>query len=256
MNVSTEMMLPGLAMRSSIIWNSLLASLTDPEGVDISKLALSSVRLPKLSLVSTSLPERVIALTAASSQKWWIEDILKSGYDFTVLDDQSVAAAKIKDGKLMIGLGGYSVVVMPHVSVTSLEALSKLADFKAAGGKIIWLDCTPSLCSDQRDAEEYKAVLKKLGAKVTADLKELSKLCKIPMNARPKSGVFITEYKREDDGKRIVYLANCTNSVKTVNLGDGCGKYYIYDPYDCTVKEAEGQSTVAVPKYRAILIVN
>ncbi len=183
-------------------------------------------------------------------------EILKSGYDFTVLDDQSVAAAKIKDGKLVIGLGEYSVVVMPRVSVTSLAALSKLADFKAAGGTVIWLDCTPSLCSDQRDAEEYKAVLKKLGAKVTADLKELSKLCKIPMNAKPKSGVFITEYKREDDGKRIVYLANCTNSVKTVNLGDGCGKYYIYDPYDCTVKEAEGQSTVAVPKYRAILIVN
>ena len=67
MNVSTEMMLPGFAMRSSIIWNSLFASLTEPEGVDISKLALSSVRLPQLSLVSTSLPERVMALTAARS---------------------------------------------------------------------------------------------------------------------------------------------------------------------------------------------
>ena len=184
-------------------------------------------------------------------------EMLKGGYDFTVLDDQSVAGSKIKDGKMTVGLGSYSVIVMPHVSTMSLEAAEKLAEFKAAGGKIIWLDCTPALCTEQKNAERFKAAVSKIkGTVFTGKIAdELSKYVKIPMNARLKSGVFITEYVRTDDGKRIVYLANSTNSIKTITLGEGCGKYYIYDPYDCTVTEENGQTTVKVPKYRAILIV-
>ena len=184
-------------------------------------------------------------------------EMLKGGYDFTVLDDQSVSAAKIKDGKMTVGLGEYSVIVMPHVSVMSLQAAEKLAQFKAAGGVIIWLDCTPTLCTENKDAAQFKTAISKIkGAVFTGKIAdELSKYAKIPMDAKLKSGVFITEYKRTDDGKRIVYLSNSTNSVKTVNLGGGYGKYYIYDPYDCTVTEASGQTAVKVPKYRAVLIV-
>ena len=184
-------------------------------------------------------------------------EMLKGGYDFTVLDDQSVAAAEIKDGKMYVGLGEYSVLVMPDVSVLSLHAAEKLAEFKAAGGKIIWLGCTPAMCTERNGTEQFKTVISKIkGAVFTGKIAdELSKYAKIPMDAKLKSGVFITEYKRTDDGKMIVYLANSSNSVKAVNLGDGYDKYYIYDPYDCTVTEASGQTTVAVPKYRAVLIV-
>ncbi len=185
-------------------------------------------------------------------------EILKSGFDFTVIDDQSVSAAQVKDGKIKIGFGEYSVIIMPYVDVLSLEAAEKLAEFKKAGGIIIWTDTQPSMCSDQRNEEEFKTVMKSLKSGITgADIgAELSKYCARPMNASVKSGVFISEYKREDDGKTVVYIANSSNSVKSINVGgQGYGKYYIYDPYDCTVTEAEGQSAVRVEKYRCVLII-
>lgn len=183
-------------------------------------------------------------------------DILCAGFDFTVIDAQSVAASEIKDGRMKAGLGSYSVIVMPHVSVISCDALEKLLDFESSGGKIIWLECTPKTCDSLNDAERFAAARSRLSASTSKDpVEKIREYCGVPMNARIKSGVFISEYKRKDDGKTVVYLANSTNSVKSVTLGDGYGKFLIYDPYDCTVTGSEGQTAVKVEKYRAVLII-
>ena len=184
-------------------------------------------------------------------------DIIKEGYDFTVLDKQSVASSVVSDGKIKIGAGEYSTVIMPSVSVISCDALEKLVEFEISGGEIIWLDCLPGMCDDEREEQRFDTLVKKLGGKVFNGklALKLSNLHDIPMNARIRSGVFISEYKRADDNKTVVYLANSTNSVKAVTLGDGYENYLIYDPYDCTVTEAHGQNVITVEKYRAVLIV-
>lgn len=183
--------------------------------------------------------------------------ILRSGYDFTVLDDQSVSSSAPKDGKMKIGLGSYSVIIMPNVTVISCDAYEKLKDFEASGGKVIWLNRTPQICCDARETARFSALRSSYKCSVSnsplSDI--LAKLFTPPMNASVKSGVFITEYKRTDDNKSVVYLANYSGTVKTVTLGDGCGDYLIYDPYDCTVTEANGQSVIKVEKYRSVLII-
>ena len=183
-------------------------------------------------------------------------DILRAGYDFTVLDAQSVAKSTVSGGKMKIGAGEYSLIVMPSVSVISCDALEKLTDFEASGGKIIWLDCMPKTCDNVNETAKFNTLKSELGGVYAGNVKNaIAEKYDTPMHARVKSGVFISEYKREDDNKTVVYLANSTNSVKTVTLGDGYEKYYIYDPYDCTVTEASGQSAVKIEKYRAVLIV-
>ena len=184
-------------------------------------------------------------------------DILRFGYDFTVLDAQSVASSDISNGKMNTGLGSYSVIIMPNVSVISCDALQKLCDFELSGGRIIWLGCKPSMCDNIKETDRFNALLSKFKSGVfEGKLKnKLSEYCSIPLNAMIKTGVFISEYKRSDDGKTVVYLANYSNTAKAVPLGGGYGDYLIYDPYDCTVTEASGQNTVTVEKYRAVLIV-
>ena len=66
-NRSVEISRRGLAIRSSIIWNSLLASRTQPAGEESSKVERSRVTLPMVSRLSTSVWERVMARRAASS---------------------------------------------------------------------------------------------------------------------------------------------------------------------------------------------
>ena len=83
---------------------------------------------------------------------------------------------------------------------------------------------------------------------------KLLQLCPPPMGLATKNGVYAAEYVRPDDGVRILYLANATKSAKSVNVEQE-GKYLIYDPYDCTVTEASGKTSVKVPGYRAVLIV-
>ena len=184
-------------------------------------------------------------------------DILRSGMDFTVLDAQSIETGVIKNGKMTVGLGCYSVIVMPDVSVISCGALEKLEEFQSAGGTVIWLGCVPRQCDDVRESGRFAALISKLGCKVfKGDLTAaLSGFCPRPMGAQINSGVFITEYKRGDDGKSVVYIANSSTKKRLVTVGgDGYGKYYIYDPYDGTVTEAEGKTEIAVGKYRAVLI--
>ncbi|MBR6921471.1 MAG: hypothetical protein IKH51_04710, partial [Clostridia bacterium] len=154
-------------------------------------------------------------------------DILRAGYDFTVLDAQSVAKSTVSGGKMKIGAGEYSLIVMPSVSVISCDALEKLTDFEASGGKIIWLDCMPKTCDNVNETARFNTLKSKLGGVYTGNVKNaIAEKYDTPMHARIKSGVFISEYKREDDNKTVVYLANSTNSVKTVTLGDGYEKYY------------------------------
>ena len=183
-------------------------------------------------------------------------DIIKAGLDFTVLDVQSVASADVSGGKMKVGLGEYSVIVMPSVRVISLEAMKKIVSFEQGGGTVLWLQSLPETCDDGRDAEEFAALMKSYGGRKYTNnvVEKLAGLSPAPMELSVKNGVYAAEYVRPDDGKRILYLANSTKTSKTVSVRQD-GKYYIYDPYDCTVTEASGRSDVKIPAYRALLIV-
>ena len=57
--------------------------------------------------------------------------------DFDVLDDDSVAAAAVRDGELRIGREAYAAIVLPGCAVLEARTAERLAEFVDAGGTLI-----------------------------------------------------------------------------------------------------------------------
>ncbi len=184
-------------------------------------------------------------------------DILKAGLDFTVLDVQSIEQSTVSDGMMNVGLGSYSVIVMPFARVISLGALEKLTQFEKAGGTVIWLDSLPRMCDDRRDAEAFDALLESCGAKkFNGDLiKRLRELCPSPMDVEVTGGVLASGYINREDGTELLFLANTANTKKAVSFGKEGEAYLIYDPLDCTVTEVSGRCELSLEGYRAAMVV-
>ena len=187
---------------------------------------------------------------------------------FTILDDESIRQAEITaDGKLKIGLGSYSTIVLPFTEYISVEALQKLEDFKAAGGTVIFYksSITHGLELDQEDeiasimssfenatANSQPALLRKIKASVSTSL-------------TIKSNVAIDKYLLmgdfTSDTHDVSFLVNTNSSDLTVQwtYTDGyTGKATIYYPgsgnieiIDCS----EDFSEVVIPAYQGVLIV-
>ena len=64
--------------------------------------------------------------------------------DFDVLDDDSVAAASVRDGELRIGREAYTAVVLPGCAVLEARTAERLADFADAGGTLIAVGPPPA----------------------------------------------------------------------------------------------------------------
>ena len=182
--------------------------------------------------------------------------ILNAGLDCTMLDEQSIAAGTVSGGKIKIGLGEYSVIVMPDVSFIGCDALEKLCEFKESGGVIIWLKSTPSSCTDKRENDRFAELQNRLnasvfGGKLTDELKKRYN-CKLGFNA--PEGIFVSEYKREDVGKDVYYIASSKIKTYTVTIELG-GDYLIYDPYEITVTKGNGKTEYELTGYHGIIII-
>ena len=74
----------------------------------------------------------------------------KMNCEYEFVDDDALAAAKIKDGRLHVGAMAYSTFVLPSARWLSADARAKLDAFKAAGGRLLTMDtlgeAKPSCC--------------------------------------------------------------------------------------------------------------
>lgn len=83
------------------------------------------------------------------------KNLLQNQYMFTVLDDESICGATVTaDGRLVVGLGSYRVVILGYAQYISVEALTKLTQLVEAGGTVILVGDTPThgLCLEQEEA--------------------------------------------------------------------------------------------------------
>ena len=194
------------------------------------------------------------------------KSLLNGGLDFTLVDRQSAANCTVESapdknkGKaaasLNVGLGRYSVIVMPDVTVIDCETLDMLLSFKQGGGEIIWLKSVPSLCTDSRQNERFRTLIGKLAPQVfkgdlTAKLKELS-TTELKLEAR--SGVYVSKYKRADIGKTLYYIVSTKTYGHYIKITLD-GDYLIYDPYEATVTGANGEAEYMLQSYQGIIII-
>ncbi len=174
--------------------------------------------------------------------------LLENGLDFTFLDSPSIEKASIDEGELVIGLGRYSAVVLPSVTVISSETAEKLSAFEAAGGRVIWIGSRPEEC------EEIGLVYSEMDVDC---ISELSALAAPDITVRGgNENLFISHYTRLDCGKEIYYLANLSKETASVEISfaDGSG-FDVYLPIDGNVISADGSHTLDIDSCMGVLVV-
>ncbi|MBR4941819.1 MAG: hypothetical protein IKZ19_07470, partial [Clostridia bacterium] len=187
--------------------------------------------------------------------------LLKNGLDFTFIDSASIDESTLYNGKLQIGLGEYSVIVLPQTTVMSLQTANKLRDFQAAGGKIIWIGTKPTISGNPGESEEISSIVSELGEfypTFNYDCITVLKETASPeiLLSGAANNIWISRYTRLDCEKEIYYLANMakTSAQISVVFPDG-GNFDIYVPIDGNVISASGQADIEIESYQGVLVV-
>ena len=95
--------------------------------------------------------------------------LFRNKLDFNFLNDDALSHATVENGKLNINGNTYKVMIVPNAEVLSLKTLKLLEEFQAAGGKLMFMGCLPSLGFSK---EETPAV-RELAAKFAGDVYEV-----------------------------------------------------------------------------------
>ncbi len=194
--------------------------------------------------------------------------LLQNQLMFTVLDDESICQAQITEGgKMVIGLGSHSTIVLPYTEYISVEALQKLAEFENAGGTVIFYKSpiTHGLKIDQEDEiAEILSTLDKTSANSQAALVRkiktvLSTSLKVQVSVGAGKNLLMGDFTSET--RDVSFLVNTNDTDMTVQWSytDGyTGTATIYYPgsgHIETIDLSQGNASVVIPAYQGILIV-
>ncbi|MBE6937598.1 MAG: hypothetical protein E7460_03455 [Ruminococcaceae bacterium] len=185
--------------------------------------------------------------------------LLENGLDFTFVDAGDIAGGEIQNGSLSVGLGEYSVILMPPTTVLDMGTAEKLLEFEQNGGLVVWTGEKPVMTGDPGQGQALGALVGKTGVSYGGMNEECLEMLKTV--ASPEITVtggnrqlFITQYSRLDCEKDVFYLANLSAKPMTVavELGNG-GEFDVYDPMEGTV--TPGEAELVVPAGQGLLIV-
>lgn len=75
-----------------------------------------------------------------------ISTMVTNGYCFDGINNEAIQNATIVGGRLKFGQGDYAILVLPQIIGLPVETMEKIVAFRKAGGKVIAIGYTPSLC--------------------------------------------------------------------------------------------------------------
>ena len=196
-------------------------------------------------------------------------ELLQKQVLYSIIDDQSICAATVTaDGRLVIGNGSYRTLVLAYGEYISGPAAEKLAEFKAAGGTVVFVGTKYSdyKAVETDGNERVSTAMAKLAEceqfSLTVAANRLSKMVTHTMKLTsldgvPSKSVLYGEFF--DAEHDISYVANSTakNAKATLAFTDGYdGAYTVYYPYTGDVQSGSGnQVEIDLPAYCAVLIV-
>jgi len=96
-----------------------------------------------------------------SKVHWATKSLLRHHYDFDFVDDDSLRAASLQNGQIVIGKNCYEALIVPPIRVASAKTLKTIAQFAQSGGKVIALDRLPSGSMERGDPDPQIASLVK-----------------------------------------------------------------------------------------------
>jgi hypothetical protein len=93
-----------------------------------------------------------------------ISTMVTNGYCFDGINNEAVQNATISGGRLKFGQGDYAILVLPEIIGLPVETMEKIVAFRKAGGKVIAIGRTPTLCYGMPGRREKSARVRKLSA--------------------------------------------------------------------------------------------
>ena len=93
-------------------------------------------------------------------------DFLQHQIDFDIVDERSVAGARIEGKMLVIGEQEYGVLVLPPMDTIRLGTLEKILQFAGKGGSVFAHPLSPKFAADGPDKDnDIKSMMGKIAAK-------------------------------------------------------------------------------------------
>ena len=185
------------------------------------------------------------------------KEMFKNQLDFTVVDNEFILEAEVKDGRLYTENVSFSVVCMPAVEVMPIEVLKKLNEFEAAGGTVVWIRTAPSLPDDLNDIEEFKTLTNGIETYATrAGVQKVKEAVEEKLKIeKATSTLYVGKYTL--NGSPMYWLYNYNDVEKELTLTyEGINGFDIYDPRTGEITSVEGSTmTLNVGAYDAKIVI-
>jgi hypothetical protein len=185
------------------------------------------------------------------------DKLFKAQMDFTVVDNQFILEAEVKDGVLFTENVSFTAICMPGVEVVPLEVLKKLQEFESTGGTVVWVNSVPSLPDDLDDIDEFKELCKDI--KSVSETKALQTLSESTADKleikKTTSTLLVGRYILED--APMYWLYNNNSAPKNLTLSyEGANGFDIYDPSTGEITTIIGDSMeLTIEAYTAKFVI-
>ena len=186
--------------------------------------------------------------------------LVTQGIDFTWLHGDWIRDGRVEQGHLVAAGGRYSTIVMPDVEMLPLAVARRLAEFQAGGGRIIWVQCLPTLGDAPAEHEAVRGMFAVQRTVSPNDVTgEIGRVCPAGFTVDVEdlpAGVFTARFVR--DGRRITMLVNgglepARAGISTTSV-DGFTAD-VFDPLAGTVTPAQVPGILSLQPSSSLLIV-
>jgi hypothetical protein len=93
-------------------------------------------------------------------------DLLQHQIDFDIIDEKSVAGARMEAKKLVVGAQAYDVLVLPPMDTIRVRTLEKIQQFAEEGGSVLAHPLAPTFAAEGSDKDSHiKSMMGKIAAK-------------------------------------------------------------------------------------------
>ena len=169
--------------------------------------------------------------------------IWQNNLDFTVVDNEFILEATVENGKIFTDAVSFSAICMSGTEVVPLNVLKKLLEFEQSGGKVVWIDCIPSLPDKLSDVEEFNTLVSSLKVTKRDDaIEQVKEHCDRKLKIeRETPSLFVGTYTL--DGAPMYWLFNNHDLEKNLTLSyEGALGFDVYDPMTGEIESIAGDS--------------
>lgn len=196
-------------------------------------------------------------------------DMLQRQYMYSSIDEESICASEIEGGRMKVGFGSYSTVVVPYAEYISVGALEKLVDFAKAGGHIIFVGKTPKHAHSIKDDKRIAELMGELVGQDYVDASDSERLMELIgayVSVEFKTEVTSGETKRllvgdfKSDERKVSFFVNTSDKAMSVKITPddasvGCAS--VYYPASAEIKTAllAPDLELNIPAYEGVMVV-